>query len=173
MKLPFFEWILNFGKQPIKNSDMKIVDKTGRKGIDLIKKFEGFRSKPYLDAVGIPTIGYGATHYGNGVKVKMTDKPITEEQGVELLKRMLKEYDNYVNRLLKVQVNQNQFDALVSFTYNLGGGALSQSTLLKRVNVNPNDPDIRNQFMRWTKAGGRELSGLVRRRKEEANLYFS
>jgi len=146
--------------------------KTGQKGIDLIKSFEGFRSAPYLDAVNVPTIGYGATHYGNGIKVKMSDKAITEKEAEALLKSMLEQYEGYVNKVLKREVNQNQFNALVSFTYNLGGGALAKSTLIKKVNLNPCDTSIRNEFMKWVKAGGKTLRGLVRRREAEANLYY-
>ena len=147
--------------------------KTGTKGIELIKSFEGFEGRPYLDAVGVPTIGYGATYYPGGRKVKMSDTPITEPEAVELLKNMLSVYEDAVSDNVRSNINQNQFDALVSFAYNLGGGALKSSTLLKRVNANPNDPDIRNQFGKWVKAGGRTLPGLVRRRKAEADLYFS
>lgn len=147
--------------------------KTSKKGIELIKKYEGFRSNPYLDAVGIPTIGYGATHYGNGIKVKMTDKPITEEEATILLSKMLVSYEDSVNRLVTRELNQNQFDALVSFTYNLGGANLKSSTLLKKVNANPCDRTIANEFNKWVNAGGKKLNGLVRRRKEESELYFS
>ena len=69
-------------------------------------------------------------------------------------------------------INQNQYDALVSFAYNLGVGALLKSTLFKKLKVNPNDPSIRTEFMRWVNAGGKRLTGLVRRREAEANLYF-
>lgn len=146
--------------------------KTGYKGLDLIKSFEGFRSKPYLDAVNVPTIGYGATHYGNGIKVKMTDKPISESEATKLLIFMVKDYEYYVNTVLKRELNQNQYDALVSFTYNLGGGALAKSTLIRKVNENPCDETIRDEFDLWNKAGGKILKGLVRRRKAEADLYF-
>ena len=152
---------------------MNQISKTGKKGIDLIKEFEGFRSKPYLDAVGIPTIGYGATYYPNGRKVKLTDNPITEEEGVKLLQNMLGVYEKAVIDLVKTKLTQNQFDALVSFTYNLGKGNLSSSTLLKKVNKNPNDVTIANEFSKWVKAGGKTLKGLVRRRKAESDLYFS
>lgn len=147
--------------------------KTSKKGIELIKRYEGFVGKPYLDAVGIPTIGYGATHYGNGIKVKMTDKPITEEEATILLSKMLVSYEDTVNRLVTRELNKNQFDALVSFTYNLGGANLKSSTLLKKVNANPCDRTIADEFNKWVNAGGKKLNGLVKRRKEEAKLYFS
>lgn len=147
--------------------------KTSEKGIALIKKYEGFESRPYLDAVGVPTIGFGATHYGNGVKVRMSDKSITETQATDLLITMLESYENTVKMLVQKPLNQNQFDALVSFVYNLGGVNLSKSTLLKKINIDPNDKTIAAEFMRWVNAGGRPLKGLIRRREEELKLYFS
>ncbi len=150
---------------------MKIT-KTGKLGIELIKKFEGFRGKPYKCPAGIPTIGYGATFYGNGKKVTMSDKEITEEEAVELLKEMLVKFEQYVDSFCVDSINQNQFDALVSFCYNLGPNNLKNSTLIKKVNANPNDETIRNEFMKWVKAGGKTLKGLVTRRQAEADLYF-
>lgn len=146
--------------------------KTSKKGVELIKRYEGFESRPYLDAVGIPTIGFGATHYGNGIKVRMSDKSITEKEGTDLLIRMLESYENSVKMLVTREINQNQFDALVSFTYNLGAANLGKSTLLKKVNTNPCDLSIADEFMKWVNAGGKKLNGLVRRRKEESELYF-
>tara|TARA_R110000772_G_scaffold37589_3_gene89189 strand:- start:821 stop:1267 length:447 start_codon:yes stop_codon:yes gene_type:complete len=147
--------------------------KTGIKGIELIKKYEGFESKPYRCPAGVPTIGYGATYYPNGDRVTMNDKSINEAEAEELLYSMVSSYENAVNRYVQTFISQNQFDALVSFTYNLGAGALQKSTLLKKVNQNPCDLYISNQFSRWVKAGGKTLNGLVKRRKEEAELYFS
>lgn len=152
---------------------MSKIIKTGDEGINLIKTFEGFRSTPYKCPAGIPTIGYGATFYTNGKKVTMSDRPITEAQAVTLLKDMLISFERYVDSYCVDIINQNQFDALVSFCYNLGPSNLKSSTLIKKVNANPNDPTIRAEFMKWTKAGGRTLAGLVRRREAEANLYFT
>ena len=148
--------------------------KTGQRGLDLIKSFEGWFSKPYLDPIGIPTIGYGFTYYlPSRKKVTILDKPITMPQGELMLKDILTNYENDVKRLVKKPLNQNQFDALVSFTYNLGATNVGKSTLLKKVNVNPNDPTIKDEFMKWVNAGGKVFSGLVRRRKAEADLYFT
>ena len=149
------------------------VTKTSNKGIDLIKSFEGFSSKPYLCPAKICTIGYGATFYPDGKKVTMKDSPITEEKGIELLKSMLVKFEQYVDSYCIDTVNQNQFDALVSFCYNLGPANLKSSTLLKKVNTNPNDPTIEAEFMKWVKAGGKTLKGLVRRREAEVELYFN
>jgi lysozyme len=142
-------------------------------GLALIKKFEGFRANPYLCSAGIPTIGYGSTYYENGVRVKLSDSPISEEWAEELLKKNVVHYDVAVNSLTRDDITQNQYDALVSFAYNVGVTNFKNSTLLKRVNANPKDPNITNQFMKWIRAGGRVIKGLILRRREEAQLYFS
>ena len=148
--------------------------KTGKKGLSLIKEFEGFYSNPYLDPIGIPTIGYGVIKYPNGKRVTMQDKPISKEYATELLSQLLSEtYEKEVKKHIKVALNQNQFDALVSFTYNLGGTNLGKSTLAKKINANPCDPSIRDEFIKWNRAGGKVLAGLTRRRVAEAELYFS
>ena len=150
---------------------MKIT-KTGKAGIEMIKTFEGFRSAPYKCSAGVPTIGYGATFYPGGKKVTMTDPSITEEKAVELLANMLVSFEKYVDSYCRDDINQNQFDALVSFAYNLGPANLKSSTLLKKVNANPEDETITAEFMKWVKAGGNTLKGLVRRREAESQLYF-
>ena len=151
---------------------MSKITKTGTAGIELIKKFEGFMSKPYKCPAGVPTIGYGATFYPDGKKVTMSDKAITEAEGTALLASMLTKFEQYVDSYCIDTITQNQFDALVSFCYNLGPNNLKTSTLLKKVNANPNDETIRAEFMKWTKAGGKVLKGLVTRRTAEADLYF-
>jgi len=151
---------------------MKIT-KISNAGLSLIKSFEGLRLKPYKCSAGVPTIGYGNTFYENGKKVQMSDPAITEERATELLMSSLAKFEQYVDSYCVDTITQNQFDALVSFCYNLGPANLKSSTLLKKVNVNPNDPTIEAEFMKWTKAGGRKLAGLVRRREAEAKLYFT
>ena len=151
---------------------MKIT-KTSKKGIDLIKKYEGFRSKPYRCSAGVPTIGYGATYYPNGQKVKLSDPAIDEKHASILLEAMLVPYEKAVDSFCRDDINQNQFDALVSFAYNVGISALKNSTLLKKVNINPKDKTISNEFAKWNKGGGKVLKGLVLRRNDEAKLYFS
>lgn len=144
-----------------------------KKAVDLIKKWEGFFPKPYLDPVGVITIGYGVIKYPNGKRVTMSDPVITEPQASEMLLQLLnKTYVPELNNLLKVSINQNQFDALTSFIYNLGGTNLGGSTLLRKINKNPNDPSIADEFAKWNKAGGKVLSGLTKRRADEAKLYF-
>jgi lysozyme len=152
---------------------MTKITKTGLKGINLIKSFEGFRSKPYKCPAGVPTIGYGATFYPDGKKVTMSDREIMEEKATELLHSMLGNFEKYVDSYCIDSITQNQFDALVSFAYNLGPANLKSSTLLKKVNQNPNDETIKDEFRKWVKAGGKKLAGLVKRREAESNLYFT
>ena len=141
--------------------------KTSQTGIDLIKKYEGFRSKPYLCPAGIPTIGYGNTRYPNGRKVKLTDSPISKEDASELLKMSLGGYEKIVNTRLKVEVNQNQFDALVSHTFNTGGS----KTLFSLVNAGA---DCKKWWTTtYITSNGTKLKGLVKRRKEEYKLFIS
>ena len=151
---------------------MKIT-KTSLKGVELIKKYEGFRSKPYKCEAGVATIGYGATYYPNGQKVKLTDPAIDEKHASILLEAMLNPYEKAVDSYCRDDINQNQFDALVSFAYNLGNSALKSSTLLKKANANPNDKTIRNEFLKWVNSDGKRLKGLVIRRTDEADLYFT
>lgn len=146
--------------------------KTNQKGIDLLHSFEGLRLEAYKDIVGVWTIGYGNTFYEDGSKVKEGDK-ITKERADQLFLNILNEFELDVIEVLKVILSNNQFSAITSFAYNLGIGNLRASTLLKKVNANPNDPSIRDEFMRWNRAGGKEVPGLTRRRKAEADLYFS
>lgn len=151
---------------------MKIT-KLSQKGLELIKQFEGLSLTPYVCAGGINTIGYGNTYYTNGKKVTLQDKPITKEQAEELLKFSLSTYEKAVDSFCRDDISQSQFDALVSFAYNLGTGALQKSTLIKKVNANPKDVTIADEFMKWNKANGKVLVGLTKRRQAEANHYFS
>jgi lysozyme len=142
-------------------------------GIELIKRWEGFRSDPYVCPAGVVTIGYGNTYYENGAKIRMSDPPISTSRAEALLRNTVKHYEAGVDSMTRDDITQAQFDALVSFAYNVGLEALRKSTLLKKVNANPNDILIYNQFLRWNKAGGRVLQGLTKRRKEEARMYFT
>ena len=151
---------------------MKIT-KISNLGLELIKKYEGFKAKAYLCPANVITIGYGSTYYENGTKVKLTDPPITQERATELLEALLVSYERSVDSYCVDTINQNQFDALCSFAYNCGVGNLKSSTLLKKVNKNPNDPTIKDEFLKWNKGGGKVLTGLTKRRIEEAQLYFS
>ena len=140
--------------------------KTSPKGIALIKEFEGLRLKAYKCPGGVWTIGYGHTA---GVKPGMV---ISEAQAEEYLKADLIAFERYLNGL-GLALNQNQFDALVSFIYNVGTGNFSNSTLLRKVRANPQDNSIMDEFLRWVYSKGRVLPGLQRRRLAEMKLYFS
>jgi lysozyme len=147
--------------------------KSSDNGIRLIQEFEGLRLSSYLCSAGVATIGYGATFYQDGSKVKL-GQTITNTQANQLLKDHLKEFEGSVIGLLNTtKVNQNQFDALVSFCFNLGAANLAKSQLLRFIKANPNDPKIAAEFAKWNRAGGEVSRGLVRRRKKEAELYFT
>ena len=135
-----------------------------KKGTDLIKEFEGFRTHAYQDAVGVWTIGYGHTK-----GVQPTDI-ITPEAGDEMLVEELTEYETHVENAVKVPLKQHQFDALVSWTYNLGPTNLNSSTMLRVLNDGKYE-EVPAQMLRWNKAGGKELEGLTRRRQAEAHLF--
>jgi len=141
------------------------------KGIELIKKFEGLSLKPYLCPARIPTIGYGNTFYEDGTKVTMSDKLITAERATAMLKVVVSQFAVGVAKLITFKgVSQHQFDALVSFAYNVGLGNLKSSTLLKR--VNKNEMELASmEFKKWDKAGGKVLAGLTKRREAEAMLF--
>ena len=146
--------------------------KASHKLIELIKRFEGFSPAPYKDAVGIWTIGYGSTHYANGTAVKSTDKHISEKEAVSLLQATLIQYENAVNHFVSVPLNQNQYDALVDFSYNCGIQNLRNSTLLKLINEGHYERAA-NEFEKWVHAGTRILLGLVRRRQSEHDLFIT
>ena len=136
---------------------------------DLIKKFEGFRAAPYLCPAGVPTIGWGSTHYENGAPVKIDDPPISRERADRMLER-------YVVRT-RVRIRAKapglsgaRMEALESFAYNLGTGALFGSTLFRKVKAGDH-VGAAQEFPRWIYAGGRKLRGLVRRREAEKDRY--
>jgi lysozyme len=141
-----------------------ILMNLGYKGTDLLKFYEGCKLVAYQDSVGVWTIGYGHT---KGVYEGMT---ITQEQAEQMLLDELKEYESYVDDLVTVPLNQNQFDALVVWVYNLGPTNFRKSTLLKELN-NGNYQAVPIEIKRWNKAGGQVLEGLIKRRKAEANLF--
>lgn len=149
---------------------------TSQKAIDLIKSFEGLLLTAYPDpGTGKEpiTIGYGCTVYPDGNKVKMGDV-ITKENALRCLVFEVDKKALAVDTMTAgTSLTQNQFDALVSFGYNVGLGALLKSTLLKKVKVNPFDASIYNEFKKWNRAGGKVMAGLTRRREAEANLYFT
>lgn len=137
----------------------------------MLKNFEGFVKCPYKDQVGIPTIGIGTTIYPNGKRVSMSDPCITFEQASSYVSSHISPLEEMLTTLLP-KLNQNQFDSLISFIYNIGDGAFKNSTLLKKAKINKDDSTIRDEFYKWKKAGGKVLNALVLRRREEADLYF-
>lgn len=148
----------------VKGGNMKL----SQKGADLIKQYEGLRLKAYQDAGGVWTIGYGHTA---GVQ---PGDVITKEEADALFWADVEKFVRGVNRLKQgTRLTQNQFDALVSFAYNCGLGALERSTLLKKVKRNPNDPTIEDAFKAYRYVNKVENAGLLARRQKESNLYFS
>jgi lysozyme len=145
--------------------------KLSQAGYQMICNLEGVRTQAYRDAVGIPTIGIGFIHVA-GLPVKMGDTLTLDQVKTEFLYQIVR-YEQAVNTLVTSQITQPMFDSLVSFAFNLGTTALAQSTLLKRVNHDPQDPSIKQEFLRWDEAGGHVISGLLKRRQTEANNYFS
>ena len=139
--------------------------RTSQRGLSLIKSFEGLRLLAYRDAVGVWTIGYGATR---GVKAGMS---ITQEQAERMLLNDVQRFEPEVERLVKVPLTGNQWDALVSFTYNLGAANLGSSTLLKLLNAG-NYAGAAEQFPRWNKAGDQVLAGLTKRRAAERAMFL-
>ena len=170
-------WLMDLMKsllsQIIKKVDAAAVAKAstyrtqmniGTKGLEMIKHFEGLELNAYQCAAGVWTIGYGHT------KDVQQGMVISEDTANEMLVEELNEYENYINTLVTVELNQNQFDAMVSWVYNLGGGNLKASTLLKVLNAG-DYAGVPAQIMRWNKAGGKVLEGLTRRRQAEADLF--
>ncbi len=158
--MQLFRSILGRLTQATKESNMNI----SQEGIALIKKFEGCELEAYKCAAGVWTIGYGSTKgvkEGDTIKQEDADKLLTEE---------MSEYESYINDMVEADLKQNEFDALVSWVYNLGPSNLSSSTLLQRLN-NKDWDDIPNQIKRWNKAGGVVKQGLIRRREAEALLF--
>tara|TARA_Y100001937_G_scaffold29010_1_gene41878 strand:- start:2096 stop:2539 length:444 start_codon:yes stop_codon:yes gene_type:complete len=138
--------------------------KTSQEGIDLIKHFEGCELESYRCSANVLTIGYGTT------KNVVEGMKITQNQAEEMLMKDLEEFEEYVEDLIDVKLEQHQFDALVAWTYNLGPTNLKTSTLRKVLNKGAYD-DVPEQIKRWNKAGGQVLKGLVRRRDAEALLF--
>jgi lysozyme len=149
-----------------------------KNGFKIIKNFEGLRLTAYKDVAGVWTIGYGSTRYHDGKRVKPGDKLASELQADALFSNTLGQYENAVNQFVKAPLTQNQFDALVSFTYNEGTGAFRESTLLVKLNEK-NYTEAAAHFLAWDKITdpntGKKVvcDTLVHRRKEESQLFLS
>jgi lysozyme len=141
-----------------------------KQGLDLVCRFEGFSPVIYICPAGYPTIGYG--HLITEANKEQFLDGVDEDEALELLRQDVEVAERAVLRLINVPLTQGQFDALVSFTFNLGSGALQRSTLRRKVNREEH-ADVPAELMKWVWAGGRKLKGLVRRRHEEAILYLN
>jgi len=146
--------------------------------VEMIKHFEGFRKHPYRCSAGVWTIGYGTTTYPNGKQVTLSDQNIGEEYAEKLLISKLRQhFVPVVNDYVKKPLKQHEFDALVSFVYNIGAEAFAKSTLLRKLNGSFHKDVVAEEFLRWNKARNPEsgelepLEGLTIRRKAEAELY--
>lgn len=138
---------------------------TSEKGINLIKKFEGCKLYAYRDSVGVLTIGYGTT---KGVKAGMA---ITQKQAEDFLKRDIVPFEKALNSM-NINFTQGQYDALISFQYNLGTGAFKGSTMYRKIVARASDTDITDQMVKWVNSSGKPLLGLKKRRVEEANMFL-
>ena len=139
-------------------------------GMKLLEQFEGLRLESYLDSAGIATIGWGSIKYPDGSKVKKGDK-ITKAQAKEYKLHDLKEFESTVNTSVKVPLTQNQYDALVSLSYNIGSNAFKNSTLLKKLNSG-DYKGAADQFLVWNKVNSKKVQGLVNRIEAERNLFL-
>ena len=142
-------------------------------GLNLIKSFEGCKLSPYLDSAKIPTIGWGTVYYEDGSRVSMDDNAISQERADQLLLFEVNSKTRTLNVLIKVPVNQNQFDAICCWTYNVGQGAAASSTLLRLLNANADINTVAAEFLKWDKAGGVVVPGLLRRRTAEQQLFLT
>lgn len=145
--------------------------RTSPDGLAIITDSEGLMLKPYLCPARVPTIGYGATYYEDGRAVRLSDPPISRSRAEQLLCATLVRYEDAVTRYVRVPIDQHQFDALVSFAYNVGNEALRTSTLLRKLNAGDTE-GAANEFLRWNRGGGRVLPGLDKRRRRERALFL-
>ena len=141
--------------------------KTSKHGIDFIKSFENFSSTKYICPAGVSTIGYGHV-----IKTGENLESISQDKAEELLVQDLHIAENSVRRNIMAPLEQKQFDALVSFVFNLGGGCLQRSSLRQKINYGAEDEEIHDEFLRWVYAAGKRLAGLIRRREGEACMYL-
>ena len=140
---------------------------TSEKGLDLIRKYEGLRLAAYVCPGGKLTIGYG--HTGTDVT---SGKKITAEQANALLVKDVQRFESAVNELVKAPMTQGMFDALISFSFNLGAGSLKSSSLLKKLNADDLE-GAADEFLKWNKAKGKVLAGLTERRESERELFLA
>ena len=145
--------------------------KLNNDGIKFLAELEGLKFKAYKCSAGVWTIGLGNTFYADGSRVEEGDT-ITKEEAYKLFYLIAPKFEKAINDNVKKPINQNQFNSLFCFVYNIGIGGFINSTLLKYINANPNDGNIAKQFLRWNKIAGKESKGLTNRRIKESSLYF-
>ena len=149
-----------------------LITKIGhRKAVEIIKEFEGLRLGAYLDSVGVPTIGWGTTHYTDGSPVQL-GQTISAERAEELLAHDMHKFEEGIKKHVAIELNDNQDAALISFCYNLGLGAFYHSSLLRKINHH-DIQEAADELPKWCHAGGHVVGGLVRRRELERQLYLS
>ena len=141
-------------------------------GMELIKHYEGWRESPYLCSAARPTIGYGSTWECNGDAVTLDHVNITKKQGEYLLQREVRHSEAATRKLVKTELTENMFSSLCSFIYNVGSGNFQRSTMRMRLNRGLHE-EAADEFPKWRKAGGRVVKGLVRRRKQERELFLA
>jgi len=146
--------------------------KISPKGLKLITKFEGFSATPYKCPAKVPTIGFGFTIYPDGTQVTLSDPAISMSEAYEILAKLVVNYENTVNKVIKVELTQGQFDALVSLCYNIGRKNFSNSTLVKELNAGKPIKEVAEHFMSWVKARGKTLPGLITRRSFEKHYFL-
>lgn len=144
------------------------------KGLDFLIKEEGLKLKAYKCSAGIWTIGVGCTYYEDGSKIKPGDT-ITKDRAISLFKNLLRSYELAVYSVTRDDINQNQFDAMVSLCFNIGTHGFKNSLVVKRVNINPKATNIRGAFIAWQNStvNGKKKPILLQRRLREVNLYYS
>jgi lysozyme len=150
----------------------QVVKMINDKGLTLLKDFEGFSPEPYKDIAGVWTIGFGSIYGSDSKRVTKEHKSLTREEALKLVERDLKITEDRIARLVKVEVNENQFSALCSFVYNIGSGAFQRSTARMKLN-RKNYKGCADEFLRWKYANKRIIPGLLRRRKAERNLFLN
>lgn len=146
-------------------------DNIRKKATDLLKQFEGFVARPYQDQVGVWTIGYGTTFYPTGRPVKPDDAQIDEKTALLYLSYAINTLFVQLSKLIKKELTDNEWAAILVFAYNVGVGRFTSSTLLKK--INSSDPTAAEEFPRWNKVGGKPNNGLTKRRAAEMALFLA
>ncbi len=151
---------------------MASVYKLDAAGEKFLHARESFRSRPYLDTGGVPTIAFGNTEYPDGRRVTLLDRPVAKEEGLLLFRSVITRYEKVVSTAIKVSLLQNEFNALVALCYNIGVSAFVNSTLVRLINAGAPKIDVADQFLRWNKDNGKVIKGLSSRRALERAIFL-